>query len=203
MRQPLCCPLEVARQRLTAVALISCLLSLLTSFLAQGQPQSWLITDLVPIDGESGDIVYADHVRVAGASASSLYNRAHRFLVHTLQAGSLRPMAHGAKHQLSQCGIVSLVSSRASQPVSQDYRLTVEIRVKAGRYRYRLSQFRAHPHRAGAGVAIRDLYPCDQRTYSYSATQAQAVRAWHGSVQGYIGQLQRYMAGSELGLSPL
>ncbi|SFF36395.1 hypothetical protein SAMN05216167_15510 [Spirosoma endophyticum] len=62
-------------------------------------PQSF-IYQLVPIEGESGDIVYTDVVPVAGASHIQLYNRAHSFLDRTLQAGSLLPITHGSKHHI-------------------------------------------------------------------------------------------------------
>lgn len=192
----------------TLIRLATLVLTISYGALLAGQPawaqnQSVLINELVPIDGESGDIVYSDRVAVAGASVTSLYNRAHRFLAYTLHPGSLVPMAHGAKNHLSQCGIISLLEAKAGHPSARDYRVTVEIKVKAGRYRYRLSQFRAHPHGGGPGVAIRDLYPCDRRTFSYTAVQAQPLQVWHRSVQAYLAQLQRHMNGLEPGLTPL
>ena len=201
--RPLRHRLPAALKRVMTLVLMASPGAWLASQPARAQAPSVLINELVPIEGESGDIVYFDRVAVGGASVVSLYNRAHRFLAHSLHPGSLLPMAHPSKHHLSQCGIISLVSGTASQPVSQDYRVTVELWVKAGQYRYRLSQFRARPHTEGSGISIRDLYPCDQRGHSYSARQAQVVRAWHRSVQAFIGQLHRHMAGLEPNLPAL
>ena len=143
-----------------------------------------------------------DQVSVAGVTISLLYNRAHRFRAHTLQPGSLVPMGHPARNHLRQCGIISLEETWAGRLVRQEYRVTVKIRIKAGRYRYRLSQFRVYPRVTDPGRALRDLYPCDQLTYSYTAAQAQPLRAWHRGVQAYIARLHRRMAGLEPGLTP-
>ena len=155
------------------------------------------IYPLVPIDSESGDIVYMAVVPVAGASTTQLYNRAHRFLAHTLHTGSLLPMAHGSKHHISQCGIITLQSPQAGASQAQDYRVTIELTVKAGRYRYRLSQFRAYPDSVGNGLPIRDLYRYDNQSYDYAKSTAQQLRAWDRSVKAYLSQLQEYMLGRQ------
>ena len=163
------------------------------SLRTQAQAPQVLIYQLVPVDGESGDIVYTAVVPVTGASRTQLYNRAQRFLAHTLHAGSLVPMAHGAKHHINRCGIITLPHAQVGSSPPQDYRVTIELRVKAGRYRYRLSQFRAHPDSVGHGLPIRELYRCDQQTYDYSELMAQQLRAWNRSVKAYLGQLHKYM----------
>ena len=167
-----------------------------------GSPYSWaqspqsFIYQLVPIEGESGDIVYTDVVPVAGASPIQLYNRAHSFLDRTLQAGSLLPITHGSKHHISRCGIVTLDHTQANRRRRQAYRVTIDVKVKAGQYRYRLSQFRALPDSLG-GLSIRDLYRCDTKTYEYADSVAQQLRAWDRSVKTYLSQLQEYMAGRQ------
>jgi len=155
------------------------------------------IYELVPIDGESGDVVYTAVIPVVGASTTQLYNRAHRFLAQTVQAGSLLPMAHPAKHHISQCGIITLPHQQADQSNPQNYRVTIELTVKAGKYRYRLSQFRAHPDSLGHGLPIRELYRCDKQTYSYTELTAQQLRAWDHSVKVYLSKLQEYMVGRQ------
>ncbi|WP_157816209.1 DUF4468 domain-containing protein [Spirosoma pollinicola] len=164
---------------------------------AQAQTYQSFIYQLVPIDGESGDIVYLAVVPVRGASRTQLYNRAHHFMTHTLRTGSLLPMAHGAKHHINRCGIITLQHAQAGSTTPQDYRVTVELRVKAGRYRYRLSQFRAQRDSVGHGLPIRELYQCDKKTYAYDESTAQQLRTWDRSVKAYLGQLHKYMTDSQ------
>lgn len=156
-------------------------------------PQSF-IYQLVPIDGESGDIVYTAVVPVRGVSRTQLYNRAQHFMAYTLHPGSLLPIDHGAKHHINRCGIITLQHAILGSSTPQDYRVTIELRVKAGRYRYRLSQFRAHPDSVSYGLPIRELYRCDKKTYDYGESTAQQLRAWNRSVKAYLGQLQAYMS---------
>ena len=172
------------------------LLQALTSSGGWAQPPHPFIHELVPLDSESGDVVYMAVVPVAGASTTQLYNRAHRFLDRTLQAGSLLPITHGSKHHISRCGIVTLDHTQANRRRRQAYRVTIEVKVKAGQYRYRLSQFRARPDSLG-GLSIRDLYRCDTKTYEYADSVAQQLRAWDRSVKAYLSQLQEYMAGRQ------
>jgi hypothetical protein len=164
---------------------------------AQAQTSQSFIYQLVPIDGESGDIIYLAVVPVRGASKTQLYNRAQHFMAHTLHTGSLLPMAHGAKHHINRCGIITLQHAQAGSSTPQDYRVTIELRVKAGRYQYRLSQFRAQPDSVGHGLPIRELYRCDTKTYDYDKSTAQQLRAWDRSVKAYLGQLHKYMTDSQ------
>ncbi|RYF67015.1 MAG: DUF4468 domain-containing protein [Cytophagaceae bacterium] len=164
---------------------------------AQAQSPRSFIYQLVPIDGESGDIVYTAVVLVRGASRTQLYNRAQHFMAHTLHTGSLSPMDHGAKHHINRCGIITLQHALVGSSTPQDYRVTIEVRVKAGRYRYRLSQFRAQPDSVGLGLPIRELYQCDQKTYDYGTSTAQLLRAWNRSVKAYLSQLHKYMSDSQ------
>ncbi|RYF78674.1 MAG: DUF4468 domain-containing protein [Cytophagaceae bacterium] len=161
------------------------------------QPFQSFIYQLVPIDGESGDIVYLATVPVTGSSRTQLYNRAQRFMAHTLRTGSLLPMAHGAKHHINRCGIITLQHAQTGSTTPQDYRVTVELRVKAGRYRYRLSQFRAQRDSVGHGLPIRELYECNKKTYVYDESTAQQLRTWDRSVKAYLGQLHKYMTDSQ------
>lgn len=173
---------------------VAWLILLLTSPCVWAQAAQPFIYELVPIDGESGDIVYMAVVPVRGASRTQLYNRAQHFIAHTLHTGSLLPMAHGPKHHINQCGIITLQHAQVDSSTPQDYRVTIELRVKAGRYRYRLSQFRAHPDSVGQGLPIRELYPCNKQTYDYDASTAQLLRAWDRSVKAYLSQLHKYMS---------
>ena len=172
------------------------LIQILISPCGWAQPPQPFINELVPIDGESGDVVYMAVVAVGGASTTQLYNRAHHFLAQTVHVGSLLPIAHPSKHHISQCGIITLPHRQSGQSKPQDYRVTIELTVKAGKYRYRLSQFRAHPDSVGNGLPIREMYLYDKQRYGYGESTVQQLRAWDRSVRTYLSQLHEYMLGS-------
>lgn len=69
------------------VALCYLLMALL-GYPVFGQSSSYLISDLVPIDSQTGDVVYLGMGRVEGASMADLHTRAKAYFSRTVRHGS-------------------------------------------------------------------------------------------------------------------
>lgn len=173
---------------------------LLTSLLSPvcwAQPRQALINELVPVDGQSGDIVYTALVPVGSVPVAILADRAQHFLSRYLHPRPTWATAYGARYKIRQQGIIHLTEWRAGIDTVQAYWVTLELTLKAGRYRYCLSQFRAYADSAGPGISIpiRQLYPCDRRTYSYQGRRLDDLLAWDRGVRTYVALLLQAMRG--------
>lgn len=91
-------------------------------------------------------------------------------------------------------GILTLnvVTSDSSRP--QNYRVTLEIKVSEGRYRYQFSQFSAFPDSSPGNIPIREVYPSKKRTFDIDEQPARALQSWNKSVRAYIAGFKQAMA---------
>lgn len=91
-------------------------------------------------------------------------------------------------------GILTLnvVTSDSSKP--QDYRVTLEIKVSEGWYRYQFSQFSAFPDSTRGNIPIREVYPSKKRTFDIDEQPARALQSWDKSVRAYMAGFRQAMA---------
>ena len=120
------------------------LLFLFIPGLCFAQKQTYTIDEFVPIDSVTHDIAYSGVVDVQGASAAELYARAKVYYLKTFNNSNAVIQIDEKDKQVSGKGVLMLLANRnkglfGGQLVS--YPVTLEIRVKDGRYRYELSQF--------------------------------------------------------------
>ncbi|GAB2562314.1 hypothetical protein [Spirosoma aerophilum] len=154
----------------------------------------YIISDLVPIDSQSGDVVYQGTGQVRGASTVDLYTRAQAYFKKTLRPGSNVDLPHHSKRIVRAGGILTLnvLISGAVQP--QAYRVSLEVKVREGRYRYEFSRFAAQPDSVRGNLPIRDLYPSAKRTVDIDEQSARTLQSWDRSVRAYIAGFKHYMA---------
>lgn len=161
---------------------------------ACGQQLHYLISDLVPIDSQTGDVVYVGVGRVKGASATDLFARAKTYFGTTVQPGSLVNVSRQSNRILRQRGILLLTVLIDGVVQPQAYRVMMEVKVTEGRYRYELSQFTARPDSVRGNLTIRELYPSNKRTFDIDEQPARALQSWDRSVRTYIAKFKQYMS---------
>lgn len=159
-----------------------------------GQFSQYIISDLVPIDSQSGDVVYMGVGRVKGASANDLFSRAQSYFSTTIRPGSAVILSRRSKRIVRERGIITLTVLRAGVVQAQAYRVTMEVKVSEGKYRYEFSRFAAQPDSVPGNIPIRDLYPPNKRSLDIDPQTARTLQSWDRSVRAYIKGFTQYMS---------
>ncbi|ADB42744.1 hypothetical protein [Spirosoma linguale] len=154
----------------------------------------YIISDLVPIDSQSGDVVYQGRGHARGASTVDLYSRAQAYFKKTLRPGSVVDLPHHSKRIVRESGILTLNVWTAGAVQPQSYRVSIEVKVQEGRYRYEFSRFAAQPDSVRGNLPIRALYPSAKRTFDMDEQSARTLQSWDRSVRAYIAGFKHYMA---------
>jgi hypothetical protein len=160
------------------------------------QKQTYTLGQILPLDSTSGDVTYKGVIEVPNATASELYSRAKTYYLKSFKNANSVIQADVKDVQVSGKGVLLLSTSRKSGLFSQpeQFPVTIEIRVKDGRYRYEFSQFAIRTRYP----AMNDmpLMPVFQKAYgkTFSEKQADQLRVWNEGVEAEIANLKKYMS---------
>lgn len=157
------------------------------------QKKTYTISELVPIDSTSGDVVYQGVVQVEGATAADLYSRAKTFYLKTFNNSNAVIQADEPGKRVGGKGYIMLKQKESGLFSQGEYKVTMDIQVKDGRYRYEFSQFAIHTSSMYGDVPIMKAYSMNSK--GFNERQAEKIRYWNNSVLAFVAELNSYMIG--------